>query len=305
MRGIILAGGTGTRLHPITLGDQQAAGAGLRQADDLLPALHADAGRDPRHPGDHHARTSAEQFERLLGDGSQFGINLTYAAAARARTGWPRPSSSARTSSATSRSRWCSATTSSTARARRASCSRFERRRRRGGLRLPGRRPERVRRRGVRRRRAGRSRWRRSRRSRSSNYAVPGLYFYDNDVVEIAREPEAVGARRVEITDVNRTYLEQGRLQRRGARRAAPPGWTPAPSTRSTTPATSSAPSSTGRASRSAAPRRSPGGRASSPTTSCGERAEPLLKTGYGDVPAGAAAACATQRLRRFRERKP
>ena len=46
-----------------------------------------------------------------------------------------------------------------------------------------------------------------------SNYAVPGLYFYDNDVIEIARElvPSARGE--YEITDVNRAYLEQGRLQ--------------------------------------------------------------------------------------------
>jgi glucose-1-phosphate thymidylyltransferase len=46
-----------------------------------------------------------------------------------------------------------------------------------------------------------------------SNYAVPGLYFYDNDVVEIARglEPSARGE--YEISDINRTYLEQGRLQ--------------------------------------------------------------------------------------------
>ena len=45
-----------------------------------------------------------------------------------------------------------------------------------------------------------------------SHYAVPGLYFYDNDVIEIARglRPSARGE--YEITEINRTYLNQGRL---------------------------------------------------------------------------------------------
>jgi glucose-1-phosphate thymidylyltransferase len=46
-----------------------------------------------------------------------------------------------------------------------------------------------------------------------SNYAVPGLYFYSNDVVAIARELKPSARGEYEITDINRTYLEQNRLR--------------------------------------------------------------------------------------------
>jgi glucose-1-phosphate thymidylyltransferase len=46
-----------------------------------------------------------------------------------------------------------------------------------------------------------------------SNYAVPGLYFYDNKVVDIAQNIKPSPRGELEITDINRVYLEQGKLQ--------------------------------------------------------------------------------------------
>jgi glucose-1-phosphate thymidylyltransferase len=45
-----------------------------------------------------------------------------------------------------------------------------------------------------------------------SQYAVPGLYFYDNDVIEIARRLRKSARGEYEITEINQTYLNQGRL---------------------------------------------------------------------------------------------
>jgi glucose-1-phosphate thymidylyltransferase len=80
-------------------------------------------------------------------------------------------------------------------------------------LRLSRQRSGTLRRRRIRQRTARRSASRKSQRKPKSNYAVTGLYFYDNKVVDIRPQPQASARGELEITDLNRLYLEQGKLK--------------------------------------------------------------------------------------------
>lgn len=210
MRGIILAGGTGSRLHPITLGVSKQLVPVYDKPMIYYPlsTLILAGIRDVlviTTPQD------ADQFSRLLGDGSRFGISITYKTQ-------PSPDGLAQAfvlgeehigsdtvalvlgdnifygqgmgtrlrqyqdlSGGVVFGYWVSDPTAY-------GVVEFGEGGRVVSLEEKPLRPK-------------------------SNYAVPGLYFYDNDVVEIAKglTPSARGE--LEITDLNLAYLERGDLK--------------------------------------------------------------------------------------------
>ncbi|MBJ8346209.1 glucose-1-phosphate thymidylyltransferase RfbA [Antrihabitans sp. YC2-6] len=210
MRGIILAGGTGSRLHPITLGVSKQLVPVYDKPMIYYPlsTLILAGIRDIlviTTPGD------AEPFERLLGDGSRFGVSITY-------TQQPSPDGLAQAfvlgaehignesvalvlgdnifygpglGSRLKRFRdiqggavfayWVADPTAY-------GVIEFDRDGRAISLAEKPKKPR-------------------------SNFAIPGLYFYDNDVVAIARDLTPSDRGELEITDVNRVYLDAGRLQ--------------------------------------------------------------------------------------------
>jgi glucose-1-phosphate thymidylyltransferase len=209
MRGIILAGGTGSRLHPITLGVSKQLVPVYDKPMIYYPlsTLMLAGIRDILIITTPH---DAEQFQRLLGDGSRFGVNLRY-------TQQPSPDGLAQAfvlgaehigdgpvalvlgdnifygqGMGTQLRRFENIDGGAVFGYRVADPSaygvvEFDEDGKAISLEEKPAKPR-------------------------SHYAVPGLYFYDNDVVNIARELKPSPRGELEITDVNRVYLERGKL---------------------------------------------------------------------------------------------
>jgi len=209
MRGIILAGGTGSRLHPITLGVSKQLMPVFDKPMIYYPlsTLILAGIRDILIITTPH---DAEQFQRLLGDGSQFGVSITYKQQ-------PSPDGLAQAfvlgaehigdepvalvlgdnifygqGMGTQLRRFENIDGGAVfgywvADPKSYGVVEFDASGKAVSLEEKPEKPK-------------------------SHYAVPGLYFYDNDVVEIARDLTPSARGELEITDVNRIYLERGNL---------------------------------------------------------------------------------------------
>jgi glucose-1-phosphate thymidylyltransferase len=209
MRGIILAGGSGTRLHPITLGTSKQLVPVYDKPMVYYPlsTLILAGIKDVLVITTPH---DAAQFERLLGDGSQFGVSISYAVQEKPNGlaqafvlgadfvggdsvalvlgdnifyGPGLGSRLQRFENIDGGAVFAYRVADPTA----YGVVEFDETGRALSLEEKPQDPK-------------------------SNYAVPGLYFYDNDVVGIARDLRPSPRGEYEITDVNRAYLEQGRL---------------------------------------------------------------------------------------------
>ncbi|MGC0366962.1 glucose-1-phosphate thymidylyltransferase [Rhodococcus sp. 27YEA15] len=209
MRGIILAGGTGSRLHPITLGVSKQLVpvydkpmiyyplstlmlAGIR---DILIITTED---------------DAPQFQRLLGDGSQFGVNLTYRiqyepnGLAQAFVLGADHIGSDTAALVLGDNIFYGPGLGN-------KLTRFEHIE--GGAVFAYRVSDPSAYGVIEFDSAGKAVSLEEKPTHPrSNYSVPGLYFYDNDVVAIAENLEPSARGEYEITDVNRAYLDAGRL---------------------------------------------------------------------------------------------